>query len=116
MKSLSRLREAFLFLALMWYLYILKSERHGKFYVGISQNPVKRFQQHNSQENIGYTSKGQPWIMMGVWKAAVSEAEALSIERFIKKHKNTRIIHHLLEDKPLHGPLAGLARIPFEQT
>ena len=95
----------------MWYLYILKSERHGKFYVGISQNPAKRFQRHNSQENIAYTSKGRPWIMMGVWKA---EAEALSIERFIKNQKNTRIIRHLIDDKPLHGPLAGLVRIPFE--
>jgi putative endonuclease len=97
----------------MWNFYILKSERHGKFYVGISQNPTKRFQQHNSEENTGYTSKGRPWIMMGVWKAADSEAEALLIERFIKNQKNTRIIHHLLDNKPLHGPLAGLVRIPF---
>jgi hypothetical protein len=52
--------------------------------------------------------------MMGVWKAAESEAEALLIERFIKDQKNTRIIRHLIDDKPLHGPLAGLVRIPFE--
>jgi putative endonuclease len=32
----------------MWYIYVLKSLKDGKFYTGMSENPEKRMLDHNS--------------------------------------------------------------------
>ncbi|MEW6508697.1 MAG: GIY-YIG nuclease family protein, partial [Bacteroidota bacterium] len=39
-----------------WFLYILKSKLNEKHYIGISQNPVRRLEYHNSIEK-GFTSR-----------------------------------------------------------
>jgi len=32
----------------MWHIYVLKSLKDGKFYVGMSENPKRRLLDHNS--------------------------------------------------------------------
>ena len=46
----------------MWYLYILFSEKLNKYYIGISQNPDRRLEYHNSIEK-GWTRTGIPWVL-----------------------------------------------------
>jgi predicted GIY-YIG superfamily endonuclease len=98
----------------MWHLYILWSDRSSKFYIGISEHPFTRFERHNSDLNTGYTAPGRPWVLKGIWEAGPLESDGVKVERFIKKQKNIKIIHHLLNDGELYGPLSHLQRISLQ--
>ena len=44
----------------MWTVYVLKSLKSGKRYVGMTQNLVERIAQHNSGKSK-FTSGHMPW-------------------------------------------------------
>ena len=72
------------------YVYILKSDKVEKFYVGISQNPELRLKYHNSVEK-GFTSRYRPWQI--VWtKKYKSKSEAINVEKRIKSWKSSKMI------------------------
>ncbi|MBI5371387.1 MAG: GIY-YIG nuclease family protein [Sphingobacteriales bacterium] len=44
----------------MYYVYVIRSEVDGRFYVGISENTEKRLEQHN--KGMTFSTKGyRPW-------------------------------------------------------
>ncbi|MFH1608972.1 MAG: GIY-YIG nuclease family protein [Patescibacteria group bacterium] len=47
----------------MFYVYILKSEKSGKYYIGYTSNPEQRINYHNTGKNIS-TKYGIPWVMI----------------------------------------------------
>ena len=47
----------------MSFFYILYSEPLDRFYYGSSNDPVLRLKKHNCATK-GYTSKGQPWVLV----------------------------------------------------
>ena len=64
------------------YVYILYSESMDVFYVGSSNNVLRRLQQHNNGES-SYTSRGIPWILL--WSVQKpNRASAKTLERKIK--------------------------------
>lgn len=77
-----------------YFLYILKSETHAKYYTGISQNPHRRLEYHNTLEK-GFTSRYRPWKMVFV-KGYDSKNEALLIEKKIKSWKSKKMIEKVL--------------------
>jgi putative endonuclease len=40
-----------------WFVYVLRSERDGRFYIGMSENPQARLSQHNA----GMTRSTKPY-------------------------------------------------------
>jgi putative endonuclease len=66
----------------MFFVYILYSEKLGKYYVGQTNNLSDRLNRHNAgQEN--FTLKGLPWKL--VWSIEVeSRAAAMQKEKQIK--------------------------------
>ena len=44
-------------------VYILKSKKVEKFYIGYSSNPLRRLEFHNSVEK-GFTSRYSPWELV----------------------------------------------------
>ncbi|WP_084022406.1 GIY-YIG nuclease family protein [Chlorobaculum limnaeum] len=60
------------------YLYILKSGTADRYYVGISSNPRRRLDYHNSFEK-GFTSRYRPWRIVFT-KESPSKAEAHAAE------------------------------------
>jgi putative endonuclease len=68
-------------------LYILKSESAGRYYVGISSNPCRRLEYHNTFEN-GYTSRYRPWQIV-YFKEYPSKAAAQTTEKTLKKGGRT---------------------------
>ena len=80
-----------------YYLYILKSQSAEKYYTGISQNPERRLEYHNTIEK-GYTSRYRPWKIVLV-KGYKSKREAMSAERQIKSWKSRKMIEKLLDGK-----------------
>ena len=46
----------------MYYVYILQSEKDGRYYVGVSGNVRKRFKAHNAGESKS-TAPYRPWAL-----------------------------------------------------
>ncbi|PYV10867.1 MAG: hypothetical protein DMG23_06200 [Acidobacteria bacterium] len=46
-----------------YFVYVLWSERSHRFYIGISENPRKRLDQHNRARK-SWTSRHRPWTLV----------------------------------------------------
>ena len=75
------------------YVYILYSESISKYYVGFTKDVNERLRKHNAQHK-GFTSKGQPWILIKSYQVK-DKAEAILLERKIKK----RGVRRFLDEK-----------------
>ncbi len=69
----------------MFYVYIIHSEKFDRFYVGSTQDPLRRLEKHNSSPFNTFTSKYRPWVLKAVFEAGTTRGEAEQIEKFIKK-------------------------------
>jgi len=88
-----------LFFAAMFYIYILYSEGADRYYVGHTNDPVRRLQEHNTREELKYTTKYRPWKMVLSFEVSDDRGEAMKMERFIKKQKSRLFIEELIESK-----------------
>ena len=68
----------------MYYVYVLRSEETGDFYVGSTKDLKNRFYQHNSGENKS-TIYGRPWVVV-YYEAYLTKALAMSREKRLKHH------------------------------
>ena len=78
----------------MFYLYIIQSEKTGKYYIGSCEDINIRLNRHNH----GATPSTKPGI---AWKLVYKEeystrTEALKREREIKKKKSRKYIEFLI--------------------
>ena len=88
----------------MYCLYILKSVRSGRFYVGSTLDLDKRLKQHNGE----LPGLGRSTVADRPWKVAfraeyLSRSQAMAAERYVKKMKSNRWIAKLVE---------GIYRLP----
>ncbi|MBX2927580.1 MAG: GIY-YIG nuclease family protein [Saprospiraceae bacterium] len=75
-------------------VYIIQSQKHGRFYIGMSSDPEKRLHFHNLGLNTS-TRNGTPW--QAVWHSnPMSKEEARTLEQKIKKRGAQRF----LDDHP----------------
>ena len=66
----------------MFFVYVLKSEKHYRFYVGMTQNLDKRIQEHNSGKTK--STKGfKPWNLF-FFEEFDSRKEARNREKYLK--------------------------------
>ena len=97
----------------MFYVYIIYSEKSDLFYVGFSEDPWGRLFQHNHIEENTFTSKHRPWILKAVFLCGNTRAEAMKLEKEIKKLKSRIHIENLIKpDFIPFGSLAQLVRVP----
>ena len=68
----------------MYYVYVLKSQKWNRPYVGFTKDLVKRVRQHNSKSTKS-TSYGIPWKLV-YYEAFLSEIDARKRELQIKKY------------------------------
>lgn len=91
----------------MFYLYIIKSKKDRKLYIGITSNLRKRFREHNTGE-VESTRYRRPFILV-YYEAYYSFEDVKERERRLKQFKNTytelkkRISHSLAEIKKVVG-------------
>jgi putative endonuclease len=83
----------------MFYIYILKSELSDKYYVGYSEDVIKRLHQHNNPVKNVYTAKYIPWSLQLYFEVSTSRSDAMKVEKFIKKQKSRRFIKSLIEQR-----------------
>ena len=70
-------------------------------------------EQHLNNKTDKYTGKANDWKLKAVFEAAKIKADALKIERFIKKQKSRNLILQLCEKEFIPtGYLAQLVRVP----
>ena len=97
-----------------YYVYILYSISADKYYVGYTTDYLKRLNDHNTQDFFNtYTSRFRPWVLVAVFEAGMNEAQAVVLERFIKRQKSRRLIEQLVDPEFIPtGILAQLVRVP----
>jgi putative endonuclease len=69
----------------MFYIYILKSQKTGHFYIGQTEDLIARLNKHNSGL-VKSTKYGIPWNMI-LHEEYLSRAEAIRRELEIKSYK-----------------------------
>jgi len=76
------------------YVYFLKSEKDGSYYIGVTSNIKERFKEHNSGLSKSTASK-RPWVLVRVEKYSDIKT-AYQRERFIKAKKSRKIIEKIV--------------------
>ncbi len=68
----------------MYYVYVLKSQKWNKPYVGVTADLKKRFKEHNNQQTKS-TRYGIPWKLI-YYEAYLDRTDAIERELQLKKH------------------------------
>ena len=85
----------------MFFVYILRSERTGRFYVGQAQDVAERLRRYNVGTQRA-TKGGMPWRLARK-EEFNTRAEACAREREIKGKKSRKWIEWLIDQPPHAG-------------
>ena len=80
----------------MYYVYILRIEKTGRYYIGQTQNLVKRLDKHSKGKTKSMKNRGE-FEVVHVEKCS-SRAQAMKRERQIKSYKGGEAFKRLLSD------------------
>jgi putative endonuclease len=78
----------------MWQVYIIKSVRNLKYYIGCTNNLNRRLYEHNKGYNIS-TDKHKPWVVV-YFEKFNNQQEAYLREKKIKSYKGGNAFKKLL--------------------
>src|SRR3989344_1472409 len=78
----------------MYYVYILRSEKNGKLYKGLTADLKRRVIEHNAG-NSAFTSRNGPWKLV-YYEAFLNKEDARREELFLKSGKGKERIKYLL--------------------
>lgn len=71
----------------MFYVYILKSKKDGKLYIGFTSNLRRRFKEHNM--GLEKSTKHRIPFILVYYEAYISKKDAEERERKLKHFKNS---------------------------
>ena len=83
---------------MMFYVYVIYSEKFDKIYIGFTSNLKFRLEQHNHPQNKGYTKRFQPWKII-YYEEFQSKSEAKTRENQLKSAKGRDFIWSLVNEK-----------------
>ena|GEM_PF-227578 len=76
----------------MFYAYVLKSRKNGKFYIGHTEDLQRRITEHNSNKHrTQFTALNGPWKLV-FFETFSTRSEAMKRERFLKSGKGREYI------------------------
>ncbi len=81
----------------MYTVYILKSQKYKKSYVGYTNDINRRLEEHNNRES-NFTSKYAPWDLFYT-ETFVSRIEAINREKYLKSKKGRKFMKNLFDNK-----------------
>ena len=85
-----------------YYVYILQSEKDGRFYFGQSDDLARRLLEHNSGKSL-YTKKHGPWRLVH-FTLLDSRSKAYKLEQKLKNMKSRiRTIRYINENPCVTG-------------
>ncbi len=77
-------------------VYILKSSKTGRYYIGSTSDVERRFHQHNTGLVVS-TKSFRPWLLLK-FIPCNSPTEAKQSEFKLKKYKRRDIVEKVIED------------------
>jgi len=77
-------------MAIYHYVYVLKSQKDGKFYVGYTKNIQKRLEEHNSGQ-VRSTKERRPMKLI-YWEGCINQQDATRREKYLKTAWGKRYI------------------------
>ena len=77
-----------------YYVYILKSQKDGSYYIGHTQDLTDRLRRHNDGR-VSYTKAKRPWNLVYLEKHP-DRSSAMAREEEIKKRKSKQFIDSLV--------------------
>jgi putative endonuclease len=77
-----------------YFVYIIQSEKDGSYYIGSTQDIVKRIFRHN-QGRSAYTKTKRPWKLV-YHEEHPNRAKAVRREKAIKRQKSAGTIEALI--------------------
>jgi len=80
----------------MYFVYIIQSKKTKKYYIGTSNDPNSRINEHNGGATT-YTKSGIPWILIKIMPCK-NKTDALKLEKFIKKQKSRKFIEKIINE------------------
>ena len=83
------------------FVYVLKSERNGRYYIGSTDNLIRRYR-HHAKGQVYATARMLPVIVVG-WKEYETLALARGAERALKAKKRREYIEQFLKDAERGG-------------
>ena len=78
-------------------VYILESERNGRYYIGSTDNIDRRINEHNLGK-VTSTRNMKPWVLK-VFIECINLTEARVNEHRLKKYKRRDILEKVVKDK-----------------
>jgi len=79
------------------WVYILKSQKNGRYYIGSSENPERRLVEFHNLGKVKATKLTKPWEI--VFKQRYEEmSTARQIEYKLKSFKSKKIIEEIIND------------------
>ena len=98
----------------MYFVYILHSPCANMYYVGHTNDPSRRTDQHLKNHSKTFTGKYSDWELKALFEAGHSRSVAMKVENFIKKQKSRTLIEKLVDPEfSPSGILAQLVRAPY---
>ena len=79
----------------MYYTYVLKSHKSGRWYTGSTEDLRKRFNQHN-QNKSRYTKKRGPYDLI-YYEACKNREDAEVREKYLKSTMGKRFLRNRLK-------------------
>ena len=79
------------------YVYVLKSLKFDRYYIGSSENPDNRLNNYHNLGKVIATKYGVPWIIVFAQKY-LSIKIARQIEYKLKSFKSRKIIEEIIKD------------------
>lgn len=79
----------------MHFVYVLKSERNHRFYIGCTSNLQRRIDEHNNGK-VRSTKAFVPWTIIFIEKYT-SKTEAFKREKQLKSYKGGKAFKELLK-------------------
>lgn len=80
----------------MGYVYILKSIKNNKHYIGSTENLNKRIEEHNNGFGGGFTKTNKPWELICYKKCSsikIARKEEIKIKSYKGGNAFKKIIH-----------------------
>lgn len=72
----------------LWWVYLLRSAKGDRSYIGVSCDPERRLAEHNGERGGGArsTRAGRPWTRVAIVGPVADRAHAQRLEAQLKKH------------------------------
>lgn len=81
----------------MYYLYVLKSEKNQRKYIGSTDDLKRRLKEHNLGQGGKYTKDNRPFVLI-YYEAYIDKKDAQEAERFYKTGYGKEVLNGKLKN------------------